>query len=357
MPGSVVRSRASVFQGVAVGCRWQPVPAFRRNGRAHLYVTSVTPCAGAVPLAPPNSPCADMAIYSLRMQVISRGKGRSATAAAAYRSGEQIPDERTGVTYDYTGKSAIYGSEILLPENAPERFSDRATLWNEVEQTEKRKDAQLSREVMIALPVELNHEAKEDLMREYVRREFVAHGMIADVCYHDFDSNNPHAHIMLTMRSVDADGFGKKQRQWNHKSEIEQHRKGWADAANAALEQAGYEERIDHRSLAAQGIERVPQIHLGAQVMEMESRGIHTRVGDESRRISQINRDLARQAAKYQQIQRQIEAEKIAVLASPEPEQSGPAAALSSEQALEHHRRDVEREQRERQVSRPQWEL
>ena len=261
-----------------------------------------------------------MAIYSLRMQVISRGKGRRATAAAAYRSGEQIQDQRTGEVYDYTGKSAIHDSEILLPDNAPEQFRQRATLWNEVEHVETRKDAQLSREVMIALPAELNHEEKAALTREYVQREFVQRGMIADVCYHDFDSHNPHAHIMLTMRSVDKDGFGKKQRQWNRKSEIEQHRKAWADAANAALAKAGHDNRIDHRSLDAQGVERVPQIHLGAQVMEMEARGIPTRVGDESRRISQINRDLARQAAQYQQLQRQIEAEKLAVLASPDPQ-------------------------------------
>ena len=261
-----------------------------------------------------------MAIYSFRMQVISRGKGRSATAAAAYRSGEQIKDERTDETHDYTGKSAIYGSEVLLPENAPERLSDRSTLWNEVEQGEKRKDAQLSREVMIALPVELSHLEKANLTREYVQSEFVERGMIADVCYHDFDSTNPHAHIMLTMRTVDETGFGKKQRQWNRKSEIEQHRKAWADYANAALEKAGHDARIDHRSLEAQGIDREPQIHLGAKVMEMEARGIRTRVGDESRRISQENRDLARQQAKHKQLQRQIEAEKVAARVSAEPE-------------------------------------
>ena len=151
-----------------------------------------------------------MAIYSMRMQVIGRSAGRSATAAAAYRSGEEIKDERTGKSHDYTGKSDIYDSEILLPEGAPERLGDRVTLWNEVERVEKRKDAQLSREVMIALPAELTHEQKQALTREYVRGEFTGQGMIADIGYHDFDSHNPHAHIMLTMRSVDEEGFGKK---------------------------------------------------------------------------------------------------------------------------------------------------
>jgi MobA/MobL family len=254
-----------------------------------------------------------MAIFSMRMQVIGRSAGRSATAAAAYRSGEQLTDERTGQVHDYTGKSDIYGSEILGPENAPDRLRDRATLWNEVEQVEKRKDAQLSREVMVALPVELSHEQKESLTRAYVQAEFVSQGMIADIGYHDFDSHNPHAHIMLTMRDVDADGFGKKRRDWNKRAEIERHRQAWAESVNKALEQAGYDERIDHRSLKAQGIDREPQIHLGAKVLEMEARGIQTQVGDESRRISKVNRDLARQAAKLEKLSAEIAAEPATV--------------------------------------------
>jgi hypothetical protein len=254
-----------------------------------------------------------MAIFSMRMQVIGRSAGRSATAAAAYRSGEQLTDERTGQVHDYTGKSDIYASEILGPENAPERLRDRATLWNEVEQGEKRKDAQLSREVMVALPVELSHEQKESLTREYVQAEFVSQGMIADIGYHDFDSHNPHAHIMLTMRDVDEDGFGKKRRDWNKRAEIERHRRAWAESVNKALEQAGYDERIDHRSLKEQGIDREPQIHLGAKVLEMEARGIQTRVGDESRRISKVNRDLERQAAKLEKLSVEIAAEAVTV--------------------------------------------
>jgi hypothetical protein len=254
-----------------------------------------------------------MAIFSMRMQVIGRSSGRSATAAAAYRSGEQLTDERTGQVHDYTGKSDIYGSEILEPENAPARLRHRATLWNEVEQVEKRKDAQLSREVMVALPVELSHEQKESLTRAYVQAEFVSQGMIADIGYHDFDSHNPHAHIMLTMRSVDEDGFGKKRRDWNKRAEIERHRRAWAESVNKALEQAGYDERIDHRSLKEQGIDREPQIHLGAKVLEMEARGIQTRVGDESRRISKVNRDLARQTAKLEKLSAEIAAEPATV--------------------------------------------
>ena len=251
-----------------------------------------------------------MAIFSMRMQVIGRSAGRSSTAAAAYRSGEQIEDKRTGKVHDYTGKSDIYGSEILLPEGAPERLGDRVTLWNEVERVEKRKDAQLSREVMIALPAELRHWQKQRLAREYVQAEFVGKGMIADIGYHDFDSHNPHAHIMLTMRSVDQEGFGKKKRAWNKRAAIAAHRQAWAEHANQALERAGYAEQIDHRSLEDQGVEREPQIHLGAKVIEMEARGISTEVGAESRRISKVNRNIARQQANRERLQTSIKLEQ-----------------------------------------------
>ena len=251
-----------------------------------------------------------MAIYSFRMQVIGRSAGRSATAAAAYRSGEQVKDERTGQVHDYTGKSDIYASEILVPGGAPEHLGDRALLWNEVERNEKRKDSQLCNEIMIALPAELSHVQKQELAREYVQGEFISQGMIADIGYHDFDSHNPHAHIMLTMRPVNEEGFGKKERKWNKRDAVREYRADWAEYANLALERAGLDARIDHRSLKEQGIEREPQIHLGAKVMEMEARGVQTRVGDESRRISAVNLDLERQEAQREKLRVEIEAEQ-----------------------------------------------
>ena len=251
-----------------------------------------------------------MAIYSFRIQVIGRSAGRSATAAAAYRSGEEIKDERTGKSHDYTGKSDIYDNEILKPDNAPERYADRTTLWNEVERNEKRKDSQLCNEVMVALPAELTHEQKQALTRKYVRGEFTGQGMIADIGYHDFDSHNPHAHIMLTMRSVDEEGFGKKQRQWNKRDAVKDYRARWAEYANRALERAGHDIRIDHRSLKEQGIEREPQIHLGAKVMELEARGVRTRVGDESRRIGEVNRDIEHRQQARDKVQADIKAEQ-----------------------------------------------
>ncbi len=290
--------------------RQPTIPVVHPERKGALIRCFATVRRGEAPRPLGEEPRVNMAIFSMRMQVIGRSAGRSATAAAAYRSGEQLTDERTGQVHDYTGKSDIYGSEILTPEGAPERLGDRALLWNEVERVEKRKDAQLSREVMIALPAELSHSQKEALAREYVQAEFVSQGMIADIGYHDFDSHNPHAHIMLTMRDVDQDGFGKKRREWNQRQALDRHRQAWEEYANRALERAGFEERIDHRSLKEQGLEREPQIHLGAKVMEMEARGVQTRVGDESRRISAVNRDLERQEAQREKLQIDIEAEQ-----------------------------------------------
>lgn len=250
-----------------------------------------------------------MAIYSLRMSVISRSKGRSATAAAAYRSGEKIYDERTGETYDYTRKPGIYSGEILAPKNAPVWVHNRSQLWNEVERVEVRKDAQLAREVTIALPIELNPSQRQELTREYLQDQFVDQGMVADVNYHDFETNNPHAHVMLTLRHLDEDGFGKKNRNWNKRQRLERQREAWAEYTNRALKRSGYDQKIDHRRLEDQGIERVPQIHLGAQVIEMESKGIRTRVGDESRRISNINRHLKRLELEHQKTGQQIKTE------------------------------------------------
>ena len=280
-----------------------------------------------------------MAIYSFRMQVIGRSAGRSATAAAAYRSGEEIKDERTGKSHDYTGKSDIYDNEILKPDNAPERYANRTTLWNEVERNEKRKDSQLCNEVMVALPAELTHKQKQALTREYVRGEFTGQGMIADIGYHDFDSHNPHAHIMLTMRSVNEDGFGKKQRQWNKRDAVKDYRARWAEYANRALERAGYDIRIDHRSLKEQGIEREPQIHLGAKVMEMEAKGVRTRVGDESKRIGEVNRDIEHRQQARDKVRSDIKEEQrdeqLRSQIQPTPEQQSASEQTTTTQSQE----------------------
>ena len=156
-----------------------------------------------------------IAIYHCSIKIISRGQGKSAVAAAAYRSGEKITNEWDGETHDYTRKGGVVHSEIMLPPHAPPSFSDRSTLWNSVEEIEKSKDAQLAREVEIALPVELSREEQTRLVRDYCSSQFVSKGMCADFNIHDTVSGNPHAHIMLTMRPLDEKGI------WTAKSKKE----------------------------------------------------------------------------------------------------------------------------------------
>ena len=155
-----------------------------------------------------------MAIYHLSIKIISRGKGgKSSVAAAAYRASEKIINEYDGVTHDYIRKRGVVHTEILLPDHAPPEYQDRAVLWNAVEKIEKARNAQLAREIEIALPVELTREQNISLVREYAQQHFVSAGMCADICIHDRNDGNPHAHIMLTMRPFNEDRtWGDKQK-------------------------------------------------------------------------------------------------------------------------------------------------
>jgi Ti-type conjugative transfer relaxase TraA len=209
-----------------------------------------------------------MAIYHFHGQLISRSAGRSAVAAAAYRSAELLIDERTELTHDFCKKEHdILHKEILTPENAPAWMKDRKKLWNEVEKGERRKDAQLAREFNIALPRELTNEQNIELARTFVQKNFVDKGMVADLCIHKGhckdDEEQPHIHVMLTMREVTPDGFGKKVREWNSKELINEWRKAWAQEANFFLAINGHDMRIDNRRLEEQGIELEPQTKIG----------------------------------------------------------------------------------------------
>ncbi|HLN62094.1 MAG TPA: MobQ family relaxase [Symbiobacteriaceae bacterium] len=230
-----------------------------------------------------------MAIYYLSAQIIGRSAGRSSTGAAAYRAGEKIHDERTGQTYDYTRRRGDIEAEILAPAGAPAWVYERERLWNEVEKAERRGDAQVAREIVVALPLELDREQQRELVRAYVKDQFVSKGMVADVAIHR-NPGNPHAHIMLTMREVGPEGLSaKKNRDWNKPEMLEQWRERWAVHSNAALERAGREERIDHRSLEAQGQDRLPQVHLGPHAHALERRGIPTEKGDHNRTVQEHN--------------------------------------------------------------------
>ena len=156
-----------------------------------------------------------MAIYHLEAKVISRGAGRSAVAAAAYMSCSQILNDYDGVQHDYTRKQGLVWQQIFLPEYAPVEWSDRGILWNAVEENKKTKDSRLAREFVVALPIEMGKAEWQNLLTEFIQDNFVSDGMCADVCIHDTDGHNPHAHIMVTVRPLAENG------QWQYKTEKE----------------------------------------------------------------------------------------------------------------------------------------
>ena len=259
-----------------------------------------------------------IAIYHCSIKIVSRGKGKSAVAAAAYRAGEKLTNEWDGLTHDYTRKGGVVHSEIMLPPHAPPSFSDRSILWNSVEQIEKSNNSQLAREIEIALPVELSREEQTRLVREYCSSQFVSKGMCADFNIHDTGNGNPHAHILLTMRPLDEKGTwaakSKKEyvldengervklpsgryktrkvdlMDWNRQENADLWRKAWADLANDYLERSGSAERIDHRSHAERGIEELPTVHMGVAACQMEKKGIATEKGELNRNIQKANR-------------------------------------------------------------------
>ncbi|MEQ9995004.1 MobQ family relaxase [Pectobacterium versatile] len=198
-----------------------------------------------------------MAIFHMSAQTITRAKGHSSVAAAAYRHGEKLTDEHTGEIHDYSKKKGIADSVLLIPDGADQRFLKAEYLWNTIEKSEKRKDAQLAREFNIALPSEMSNEQKKALAIDFCNESFVKNGMIADIAFHKLDSDNPHFHVMLTTRRLTPDGagFGQKERKWNDKELLEQWRKIWADTTNKHLHKAGIDAHIDHRSLKEQKAE------------------------------------------------------------------------------------------------------
>jgi Ti-type conjugative transfer relaxase TraA len=204
-----------------------------------------------------------MAIYHFHAKMVSRKLGQSVVAGAAYRSGSKLYEEATGITHDYTHKSGVEHSEILAPEGAAPWVFDRATLWNAVESAEKRKDAQVAREIEVGLPIELTDKEQVVLLRDFVNREFVCKGMIADVGIHRDNPHNPHSHILLTTRELTPEGFGPKNREWNATSALVQWRRGWAEVTNEHLIDAGLGVRIDHRSYREQNLGLTPGVKIG----------------------------------------------------------------------------------------------
>ena len=287
-----------------------------------------------------------MAIYHMESKIVSRGMGRSVVAASAYMSCSRLYNDYDGVQHDYTRKQGLIWQEVFLPPQAPQEWRDREQLWNAVEAAEKTKDSRLAREIIVALPVELEPDEQIALTSAYISQQFAADGMCADVAIHDTDGHNPHAHILLTMRPLNENGtwqyktekeylcmkdgeergftaaefkdaqlegwekqylcrVGRKRvymtlsaaaehgyaradkhpkssrygrqnpitARWNSEDQLISWREAWADMANRAIEQAGLEERIDHRSHVVRGIDEQPTIHEGVEAMHLEEKG------------------------------------------------------------------------------------
>lgn len=293
-----------------------------------------------------------MALFHFSVTQVRRGAGQSVIASAAYRAGEKLYSEYYGETNDYTRKGGVIHTEILLPPHAPDKYRDRATLWNAVEKSEKHPKAQLAYSFDIALQTELTMEENIALAREFVQTNFIAKGMIADLAVHAPDrpagsstfeapdhpeqpdthsetrQSNPHFHVLTTMRPLNADGtFAAKQHReyvldehgnrirdgdgkyvfnavhttdWHAPETLEAWRAAWCDLVNRRFEEKNIPCRIDHRSYARQGIDQIPTVHEGPNVRKMEAKGIRTEKGELNRWIkatNQLIRDLRKKIA------------------------------------------------------------
>lgn len=224
-----------------------------------------------------------MPIYHLEAKVVSRSAGHSAVAKAAYIAREALRDERLNCQHDYRRKGGLLFSDIFLPRHTSDWARDRAELWNRAETAERRKDATIAREYVIALPYELTIEQQRDLLHDFVKECFTDPGYAADVNIHapnpEGDHRNIHVHILVTDRRLEPDGFAahKHERQGTHKQRtvaLEAIRESWERHANQHLKRYSHEVCIDRRSLAAQGIDREPTRHFGPQVVAMQHRGL-----------------------------------------------------------------------------------
>lgn len=210
-----------------------------------------------------------MAIFHLEFKIVKRSEGMSSCRKAAYHARCKITDDRTGNTYDFSHRSDLFYHQILAPASVPAHIIESsAALWNEVEKVERQKDGQTARYFDVAIPCELNNEDKIKLVVEYCQKNFVDKEMIADIAFHDLDSNNPHAHVMLTLKPITADGFGKKERSWNDKKNVILWRESWSVIANRYLATTGSNERIDHRFIDAQHAEALENAAITLNVEE-----------------------------------------------------------------------------------------
>lgn len=230
-----------------------------------------------------------MAIYHFSGNVVGRktSPGASACAGAAYRSAERIGDN------DYTKKSGVVWSDVLYCDGCPEELRSRSALWTAVDNKERRSDAQLYRSFDFAFPNEFSYQDCQEVVTQFAQAQWVDLGMCADLCIHDktYDGQrNLHGHAMLTMRTIDSNGLGNKNRDWNEHSLMEQWREAWSVAVNDKLKALGVADRVDHRSYERQGeTDLQPTKHLGKAVTALERKGVLTYLGELNRRIMADN--------------------------------------------------------------------
>lgn len=286
-----------------------------------------------------------MAIYHFSAKMVSRSSGKSVIAKAAYNAREALTEERTGEVKDFHRAKGLLFSGLYTPAQAPKWAHDRAQLWNAADAAEKRKDAQVAREYQMALPHELTDEQRRYLVQDFVKENFTRKGYAADVCIHapdrDGDQRNYHAHILVTDRRLQANGFApdKKERQQTataRKAELEGLREKWEHLANRHLERHGHDARIDRRSLEDQGSDREPTQHLGPTATQLE------REGKESERGT-INRDIAARNSEREDLKEELQKSQEAqrceeqVLQQTREEESQQAPAPHAQEAPAPH--------------------
>ena len=264
-----------------------------------------------------------MAIYHFSAKAISRSDGRSAVAAAAYRSAQILDDHRYGKVQDYERKSGVELSQIYAPADTAQDLLDRNKLWNAVEKSENRKDACLAREFEIAFPNELNEQQRKAMLDELCQQIVNKYGVVVDASIHaphtdnGSDERNYHAHIMFTTRAIDPTSglfASKKYRDFNKdlgSQTTKQWREDFALLANKHLELGGFESRVDHRSLKDQGSDLEPTIHEGPEVTQLRRRGIDTDISIKNDAISKRNKELKNIRQQLKQLENEIRAFKL----------------------------------------------
>jgi hypothetical protein len=236
-----------------------------------------------------------VAQYRLAVQTIQRAAGRSAVAAAAYRSGARLVDDRLAMEFDFAAKEDIEFAAIMAPADAPAGYQDRQTLWNAAEAAERRKDAVPARELLLSLPHELDFQQRRELVRDFVSEHVVARGMVADVAMHrpgkQGDERNFHAHILVTTRAVGPKGFGRKPPEWWSPKMVREWRAGWATVQNEHLRRhlGPDAPQVSHLSLSERGVDRAPTVHLGPSATALERKNIASERGEQNRDVRARN--------------------------------------------------------------------